>query len=192
MKIYPWHVRRPRDVEKKKAKKSCMRCPSRLYLWKVVGLFLTSTKEKQTDGPLSMGTGECHWPRREAQKGENRNWENKLFHRHANQIQSPAVSASNSRNRDSDLRAELVDHTLFEMSGWLIVYQWRALEPFTAPAGLIYQVGSIFTCDLTNSSSFSKRLCYWFNRWAELFAMDLIEWKEHFRTGDWMDRFIEL
>lgn len=44
-----WHERQEINL--------AVRCLSRLCLWKVVGLFLTSTKDKQTDGPLSMGTG---------------------------------------------------------------------------------------------------------------------------------------
>lgn len=77
-----------------------------------------------------------------------------------------------------DSRAELLDHTLFEMSGWLIVLQWRELGLYTQSATLIYQHDSIFTCNLTDSGSFSNRLCYWFNRRLELFGIDLIDWKE--------------
>lgn len=105
-----------------------VRCLSRLYLWKVVGLFLTSTKETQTDGLLSMGTGQPHWPRRARHRRERMQEQgNKLFHWHANQthLQSLAVNAFNSMSGNWDLKAELLDHTLFEMSSWLIVLQRR-------------------------------------------------------------------
>lgn len=42
---------------------------------------------------------------------------NKLFHRHANQTELPTVNASNSMTRNWDSGAELLDHTIFEMSG---------------------------------------------------------------------------
>lgn len=38
-------------------------------LWKVVGLFLISSKGKQTDGVLSMSTGQRQWPRRKITEG---------------------------------------------------------------------------------------------------------------------------
>lgn len=45
------------------------RCLSRLCLWKAAGLFSTSKKGKQTDGVLSMSTGERQRPPRETTEG---------------------------------------------------------------------------------------------------------------------------
>lgn len=87
---------------------------------------------------------------------ENRNRETSFSSITQIKNQSTAVNASNSRTQEWDLRAEPLDHTLFEMSAWLIVFQRRELGHYSQPVRLIYQLGSIFTCKRTDSSSF-----YW-------------------------------
>lgn len=49
-------------------------------------------------------------------EGRKQEQGNKLFQCHRNQTQSPAVNASNSMTGYWDSGAELLDHTLFEMS----------------------------------------------------------------------------
>lgn len=65
-----------------------------------------------------------------------------LWHK-ANSV--TCINASNSRIPDWDLRAELLIHTLFETSRWLIVFQWTELELFAQPTELIHQPSSICT-----------------------------------------------
>lgn len=104
----------------------------------------------------------------EGGKGKNGGEKKKLFHCDAKQTQSPGVNVSNSRTWYWDLRAERLDHTLFEMSGWLIVFHWRELGLYTYPARLIHLPSSIFTCNLTDRGCCYSGLGWWFKSTTEV------------------------
>lgn len=117
--------------------------------WKAVGLFETSSKRGSGQMACTVWRLASVNDQAEAQKGQKKESEtsfsvtqSKLSHLHKRQNQ-----------QDPGLRFEPSIHTLFEMSGWLIVFQWTELGLYAQPAALIHQPTSICTYNLPDRGS---------------------------------------